>query len=108
MEATTRVFLQRWLAIEDGDGTARATRTVRILRVAGLALTVLVVNGLWFGLHPVAVAVLAGLAGWVVAETNALRSRMTQWPEMRQYIRWDRVREAMRTERAGEQSSCQS
>ncbi len=102
MEATTRVFLQRWLAIEDGDGTARATRTVRILRLAGLALTVVVVDGLWFGLHPVAVAVLACLAGWVVAETNALRSRIAQWPEMRRYIDWDRVREDLRSEPAGE------
>src|SRR5208283_132792 len=48
MEATTRVLLQRWAALADGDGIARATRAVRLLWVAGLALTVLVVNGLWF------------------------------------------------------------
>jgi hypothetical protein len=102
MEATTRALLQRWLALADGDGLARATRAARLLWVAGLALTVLVVNGLWFGLHPVAVAVLAGIAGWVIAETNALRSRIAQWPEMRRYIDWDRVREDMRAEPARE------
>jgi hypothetical protein len=98
MQATTRVFLQRWLAFADRDGVARAARTARLLWVAGLLLTVLVVNGLWFGLHPVAVAILAGVAGWIIAETNALRSRIAQWPEMSQYIDWERVRRDMRAE----------
>jgi hypothetical protein len=31
------------------------------------------------------------VAGWVVAERNALRLRISQWPIFSAYIDWDRV-----------------
>jgi hypothetical protein len=34
--------------------------------------------------------------GWVVAESNALRTRLAQWPVFMTYIDWKRVDEDLR------------
>jgi hypothetical protein len=53
----------------------------------------LVVFGVAYGLHPAAIAVAAAAMGWIIAETNALRWRLAQWPTLKRYIDWQRVHE---------------
>jgi len=66
---------------------------VRILWIAGLLLCIVVIFGISYGLHPVVVAIAAVVMGWVIAERNALRTRLSQWPILRRYIDWKRVQE---------------
>ena len=47
--------------------------------------------GVIYGLPSIGIAIAAAAFGWVIAETNALRDRMAQWPELKQYIDWQRV-----------------
>jgi hypothetical protein len=44
-----------------------------------------------YGLHRAAIALLAAIGGWLIAESNALQTRMAQWPIFKQYINWERV-----------------
>jgi hypothetical protein len=64
-----------------------------VLSAVGLLLFVFVVLAVAYALHPVAVAVAATSLGWVIAERNALRARVSQWPIFKRYIDWKRVHE---------------
>ena len=57
-----------------------------------------VVFAVVYKLHPVFVAVAATVMGWVIAERNALRSRIAQWPTFKRYIDWKRVQEDLRAD----------
>jgi len=89
----TKNLLERWQSLEKDDGLRRADFTARVLWFVGLALFILVAFGVVYGLHPAAVAVAAAAMGWVIAERNALRTRLVQWPVFKRYIDWNRVQE---------------
>jgi hypothetical protein len=93
VDSESKNLLQRWKSLETGDALQRASSRVRFLWFAGLGLCIFVVFGLAFGLHPIAIAVAAAVMGWIVAESNALRTRLAQWPLFRRYIDWKRVEE---------------
>ena len=93
MDQDTKSLLMRWQALEKGDGLRRVSSLVRVLWVLGLVLCLVVVFGIFYGWPTVAVAVAAAVMGWIIAETNALRSRLAQWPLFKRYIDWRRVEE---------------
>src|SRR5437763_2379682 len=93
MNNETKKLLARWQTLEQGDGLRRAGPNARLLFFVGLAFFLFVVFGILYRLHPVAVAVAAAIMGWVIAERNALRTRLAQWPIFKQYIDWKRVEE---------------
>jgi hypothetical protein len=70
----------------------------RIFWFIGLALCMLVVFGLFYGLHPTIVAGAAAIMGWIIAERNALHTRLNQWTILRRYIDWNRVQADLNTE----------
>jgi hypothetical protein len=86
-------MLIRWQALEQGDGIQRVKSAIHKLELAGFALVFVVVLGIVYGLHPVLIALAALIAGWIIAERNALRTRMDQWPFLKRYIDWTRVHE---------------
>jgi hypothetical protein len=47
-------------------------------------------------LNPAVSAVAGILAGWMIAERNALRSRLPMWQKLKQYIDWNRVHADLR------------
>jgi hypothetical protein len=65
----------------------------RILWFVGLVLCLLVLVGVAYKLHPAIVAVVAAAMGWIIAERNALRERLAQWPTLRRYIDWKYIQE---------------
>ena len=73
-----------------------AGATSRTLRIVGLVLCVFVVFAVVYRLHPAFVAVAAAVMGWVIAESNALRTRLAQWPIFKSYIDWKKVEEDLR------------
>jgi hypothetical protein len=85
-------LLTRLDSLEKGDGLRRAQYVSRVLFLVGLLLAVFIGVAIAYGLHPGFIAVAAAGVGWVIAERNALRSRLSQWPIMRNYIDWQRVR----------------
>lgn len=88
-----RKTLKRWIAIEDGTGIDVATRIKRLLFVVGMCLSILILFSIVHGFHPAIVSVLSVLLGWSLAEGNALRSRIEQWPHIRKYLNWKLIRE---------------
>ena len=72
----------------------------RVLWVVGLVLFLFVVLGVLYHLHPALIAVAAAVMGWVVAERNALRTRIAQWPIFKSYIDWRRVQDDLRDDHA--------
>ena len=93
MDKHSKDLLSQWQLLESGDGLKRSGSMVRILWIAGLLLCIVVIFGISYGLHPVVVAIAAVAMGWVIAERNALRTRLSQWPILRRYIDWKRVQE---------------
>jgi hypothetical protein len=89
---TPKILLSRWVAIERGDGIEQLRRITRYLTVGAFAICVAVVLlGIYFALPPL-LFVFPGIAiGWLIAERNALQSRVAQWPVIRRYIDWARV-----------------
>ena len=93
MNAHTKNLLARWKSLEKGEGLQVVASRIRVLWFVGLVLWILVVFGIAYSWPVVIVALAAAAAGWAIAETNALRSRLTQWPLMKPYIDWRRVEE---------------
>ena len=92
MDQNTKNLLRRWNSLENGDGLKRAASWAMLLWLVGLVLCFVVVFGIIYGLHPAAIAATAAAGGWLIAETNALRTRLAQWPMFKEYIDWQRVR----------------
>jgi hypothetical protein len=101
MNTKSRNMLLRLLALEDEGGLRRAKTVVRVLGFVGLALSIFIVFGIVYKLHPIAIAVGAAVMGWVIAERNALRTRLVQWPAIRRYVDWKRVEEDLHTDHTG-------
>ena len=93
MNTETKQLLTRWQSLEKNGGLQRAGATDRFLWIVGLVLCIFVVLAVVYRLHPAFVAVAAAVMGWVVAESNALRTRLAQWPIFKRYIDWKLVQE---------------
>ena|SRR5436190_21117248 len=96
MNTETKQLLSRWQSLEKDGGLQHAASKARALWLLGLALCVFVVLAAIYRLHPAFVAVAAAAMGWVVAESNALRTRLAQWPIFKTYIDWKRVEEDLK------------
>jgi hypothetical protein len=85
-------ILRSWMTLKDGDGIRRARCTSRILSLAALVLTVIVVFGVVRGGMPATLLVAMSISiGWLLAERNAIDLRRRQWPFVSRYIDWNRV-----------------
>lgn len=96
MNTETKQLLSRWQSLEKNGGLQRAGSTARVLWIVGLILCIVVVFAVVYRLHPAFVAVTAAAMGWVIAESNALRTRLAQWPIFKSYIDWKRVQDDLR------------
>ena len=84
-------MLTRLDSLEKGEGIRRANSVSLVLFLVGLLLAIFVGIAMAYGLHRGFIAVAAAAVGWIVAERNALRLRISQWPIMRNHIDWQRV-----------------
>jgi len=96
MDKETRELLSRWESLRSANGLAHATSMTRILWLLGLVLFLGVVIGLYYALYPAVLAAASAVMGWVIAERNALKSRMSQWSIFSRYLDWERVRDDLR------------
>lgn len=91
MDTGTKQLLNRWESLHSGPGLVRAMSVARTLWLLGLALFIVVVVGLYYMLPPVVLVAASAVMGWVIAERNAIKSRIAQWPTFASYIDWERV-----------------
>ncbi len=93
MNTDTRQLLTRWQSLKKEGGLQRAISMARTLWFVGLLLCLFVVFGVICRLHPALIAVASAAMGWVIAERDAIRTRLSQWPVFATYIDWKRVEE---------------
>lgn len=91
VNSETRRLLLRWKALAQPDALQRVKAMVRALWIAGLFVVVVVAIAIARELSPVLIACAAAVAGWLIAETNALRNRIAQWDIFRSYLDWGRI-----------------
>lgn len=91
MQNHTHRLLTRLNALENGNGILHARSVGRVLFVVGLLLAIFIGFAVAYRFHPALIAAAGAGAGWIIAERNALRSRISQWPILRKYIDWPRV-----------------
>ncbi len=96
MNIETKQLLTRWQSLEKNDGLRRAGATARRFWIIGLVLCIFVVFAVFYRLHPAFIAGPAAAMGWVIAESNALRTRLAQWPIVKSYIDWKKVEEDLK------------
>ncbi|HEY4415849.1 MAG TPA: hypothetical protein VGO57_09170 [Verrucomicrobiae bacterium] len=100
MNSEAKQLLSRWQSLEKDGGLRRAGSIARGLWIVGLVLFLFVGFGVVYHLHQALIAIAAAMMGWVVAERNALRTRIVQWPIFKSYIDWKRVQDDLRDDRA--------
>jgi hypothetical protein len=99
---TRKEILARWLSLEHADGVSRARRMRRKLSVASFVVfAVAFATGIYFKLHPSITLVLGAVVGWLIAESNALQSRLNLFPVYREYIDWEKVERDSRDPTSG-------
>lgn len=96
MKSDTNRLLTRLDSLEKGNGLQRAKSVGLVLFVVGLLLAIFIGIAVAYRLHPGFIAIASAAVGWMIAERNALRSRISQWPIMRNYIDWHRVEQDLR------------
>jgi hypothetical protein len=96
MNTETKQLLRRWQSLEKDGAIKHAASRARALWFVGLVLCIFVIFAVVVRLHPAFVAVAAAVMGWVIAESNALRTRIAQWPIFKTYIDWKKVEEDLR------------
>jgi hypothetical protein len=96
MKTHANRLLTRLQSFEKGDGLQRAKSVGCVLFVVGMLLAICIGIAVAYGLHPGFIAIASAAVGWIIAERNALRSRISQWPIMRNYIDWHRVEQDLR------------
>ena len=96
MREIPKSVLVRWVALEDGDGVRLVTGRIRLLWVLGFVAWLAAVVCVYYHGNSWLALALAAVAGWLIAETNALRSRLEQWPCLRQYLDWKRIRDELK------------
>jgi hypothetical protein len=93
MDPNTNQILTRWQSLAEGPGMKRVTLLYRILSIIGLLSTVFFIYASAIHLSYNVTAAAALLTGWIVAEGNALRTRIAQWPTFKAYLDWNRIRQ---------------
>ena len=101
-------ILMRWQALSEAPGMRRTVLRSRILSMAGLLLTIFVIYASARHLNPNRTVAAALVAGWVVAESIALRNRQSQWPIFKEYLDWHRVQQDLEAALHSSQPTTQS
>ena len=91
MDAKSKELLLRWQSLNEAEAMKRSRKHMLVFRCTGLVAFFAAATGIALDRSSAAVAVPAIAFGWIVAETNALRTRMDQWPIFKRYINWQRI-----------------
>jgi hypothetical protein len=96
IDAETKRLLLRWQALNKAGGLQRAKSMALTLWIFGFIVFVVVAVAIATAHSAVLVACGGALAGWLIAETNALRNRVAQWNTFRRYLDWQRIEQDLK------------
>ena len=96
MDDHSKNVLRRWQALRNDNNLRQASSRTRASWILGFVFCLIAVLGIFYGWPVIIVAIAAAASGWLVAETNALRNRLRQWPLFQRYIDWRKVDEDSR------------
>ena len=96
IDAETKHLLLRWQALNKSDGLQRAKSMALTLWIFGFTVFVVVAVALAKAHSTVLVACGGAVAGWLIAETNALRNRIAQWNTFQRYLDWQRIEQDLK------------
>jgi hypothetical protein len=91
VDAETEVLLLRWQSLSRSDALERAKSAALGLGAVSFVGAGLVVIAIVQDASAVWVAPGAAVVGWLVAEANALRTRIAQWETFKRYLDWQRI-----------------
>jgi uncharacterized membrane protein YqgA involved in biofilm formation len=89
------VYLKQWKALKEGGGMESASTKSASLFSVGALLSVVVVLLIYFQVHSSIVAIVSVAIGWIIAERNALNSRIEMWPKLEKYLNWEIINESI-------------
>jgi hypothetical protein len=92
----TKRLLLRWQALSKPGGLQRARSMALTLCIFGFIVAIVVAVAIVKGHSPVWVALGGVVVGWIIAETNALRSRIEQWDTFQRYLDWARIEQELK------------
>lgn len=84
-------YLEQWKALKKDGGIEIASSRSTTLFVVGASLTVVVALLVYLQAHVALVALVSAAIGWVIAERNALKSRIALWPKLEKYLNWELI-----------------
>lgn len=96
VDAATKTLLQRWLELTKPGALERVKTLSLVFWILGLIVFLAVGLAISQGYSPVIVAGGGMVAGWLIAETNALRARITQWSTFQRYLDWNRIEQDLK------------
>jgi hypothetical protein len=91
IDAETKRLQLRWQALNKQGGSQRAKSMALTLWIFGFTVVVVIAVAIANGHSAVLVACGGAVVGWIIAETNALRSRIAQWKTFQRYLDWARI-----------------
>ncbi|MDF1691692.1 MAG: hypothetical protein P1U47_04940 [Zhongshania sp.] len=86
-------YLKQWTELKEGSGIENASFISIKLFITGAFLSILVALLIFFQVHSAFVAIVSVAIGWVIAERNALLSKIALWPKLEKYLNWELIYE---------------
>src|SRR5512138_2184066 len=96
IDAETKRLLLRWHALSNPGELQRVKARALTLWIFGLIVFLVVGVAIAKGQSAVLVAGGGMVVGWLIAETNALRSRIAQWDTFKRYLDWTRIEQDLK------------
>src|SRR5262245_3122725 len=96
VDAETKRLLLRWQALNKPDGLQRAKSMALTLWIFGFIVVIVIAVAIANGRSALWVTCGGVVVGWLIAETNALRSRIAQWRTFQRYLDWSRIEQDLK------------
>lgn len=84
-------ILETWISIKEAGGPIKARKTVNLLLLIGISLSVLIAILVYLRVNPILYVALSIILGWSIAERNALTVRIKMWPKLDKYLNWELI-----------------
>ena len=91
VDAETKRLLLRWLTLSKPGELQRVKSRAMTLWIFGLIVFLIVAIAIAKAQSPIFIVAGGMVVGWLIAETNALRSRIGQWDTFQRYLDWARI-----------------
>ena len=96
VDLETKRLLLRWHSLSRPEALQRVRSIALTLWVVGLVVFILLAIAVARSSPPVLIAFGGVVAGWLISETNVLRTRIAQWNTFKRYLDWQRIEQDLK------------